>query len=278
MINAVLVDGVQVNNEFTFLSNVRDSVAAQTDLQSYSRGGRSGNALGTPFYRGFIMSLEWTIIATNPNQLIQQRDRLTRFFRLRPDKTQTQTRMLGFVMADGSVREVPAIFTLYSGSISPNDTTKTVIPVIIHTELEYLVSQMEFVDTISVLNLGGFSVPTPVPLDMSNDPFGEPTVITNQGNAEYYPCVKFYAPLDTITLINETTDKQIEYSDELTSSDVLELDFYERTAILNGTTNVLGDITGEWWYLDPGTNVIRLVVSSGDGHAEIKYRHAYRGF
>lgn len=276
MITAVTVDGVQVNNEYTFLSGVRDSTAAQTDLSSYSRGGRSGVALGNPFYRGFVIAMEWTVIGRTSEQLLQQRDRLARFFRLKPDKSANQSKILGFTMADGSTRQVPAIFSPYIGSIRSEDVNKTTIQITAQTELEYFVSSGEFNSTVNVLDLGGFAIPFDVPFAMDNAPSGTETVLNNLGNAEYYPTVTFHAPLDTPILINDTTSKQIQYSDELTSTDKLVLDFYERTAVLNGNQNALADISGDWWYLDSGNNVIRL-SASGTGYAEIKWRHAYRG-
>lgn len=278
MIKNVLLDGVQINNESTFLSNVRDSISAQTDLQTYSRGGRSGVVLGTPFYRGFIISMEWTIIGRTYAELVEARDRLARLFRINPNKSVRQTKVLGFEMADDTVREVPVVFSPHVGSVSGTDTTKTVLQVTAHSELEYMTSNIEMVETFRPLNLGGFAVPFDVPFSLGNNPVGEPTVITNEGNSEFYPCIRLVAPLTTSTLINETVGKQIEFDGDLTNTDELILDFYERTAIKNGTVNVLGDITGDWWHLDPGTNIIRLVVGSGTGFAQIKYRHAYRGF
>lgn len=278
MISMVTINGVEVTNSNTFLSGVRDSAAAQSDVSAYSRGGRSGVALGNPYYRGFVISLEFTVIGSSMAELVEQRDRLASFFRIIPDKIISQTKDLGFVMADGSTRVIPAIFSPYVSQISPQDTTKSVIQVTAHTQREYFVSVDSFSDSVNVLDLGGFTIPFDVPFDMSNSPSGTPLSIQNQGNAEYYPTVTFYADLDEITLINDTTGKQIEYAGALTTTDELELNFYERTAIKNGTTNALADITGEWWYLAPGYNQIRLITTTGDGYATIQYHHAYQGF
>lgn len=277
MIKNVFIDGVQVNDERTFLSKVNDSVAAQTELNSYSRGGRSGVALGNPFYRGFVLALEWTIIGRTQAELLQKRDRLAKFFRIKPNKAVAQTKTLAFEMIDGSVRQIPAIFSPYVGSISPEDTTKSVIQVTCQTEQEYFVSRDLIVSTVRTINLGGFEVPFDVPLNVAHDPVGEPTTISNSGNSEFFPLIRLYAPLNIATLINETTGKELEYAGELTDDDILELDFYNQTAVLNNNINALADITGEWWYLEPGDNIIRLVAGSGDGFAEVEHRHAYRG-
>lgn len=284
MITAVTIDGVLVNNEYTYLSSVRDSVAAQSEIRSYSRGGRNGVVLGNPFYRGFVLSLEWTVIGNTYEKLVEQRDRLARFFRLSPNKSGLQSKILGFTLADGSVRQIPAFFSPYVGSISPQDTTKTTIQVTCQTELEYFVSSEDFSAEIGVQNLGGFSVPFDVPFDMSkldDDSYSEAAgniiVINNRGNAEYYPTLKIEGPLDQISVINDTVNQHIEYAGELQGGDELVIDMYERTAILNGITNVLADVSGDWWYLDPGNNSIRLLAGAGNGSAKICYRYAYRG-
>lgn len=283
MIKNVLLDGVSITNEHTFLSRVRDSASAVSDVQQYSRGGRSGVTLGSPFYKGFVISMEFTIIGRTTEQLLQQRDRLARFFRIRPDKTVSQTKRLGFQMIDGSVRTVPAIFSPYVGLIDPQDTTKTTISVTAQTELEYYESAQEFEQIIEVVDFGGFAVPFDVPFNMANideDPYqdeGGQSVINNLGNSEFYPIIEINAPLNIITLINDTTGKSISYDGELTGEQTLVLDMYNRTAVIDGITNALADITGEWWWLDPGTNAIRLVAGGGTGNAKIKYKYAYRG-
>ena len=284
MIKQVLMNGVSVTNDYTFLSRVRDGASAGSDVQQYSRGGRSGITLGNPFYRGFVFQLEFTVIGRTPTQLLEQRDRLARFFRLRPDKTIKQTREISFVMADDSVRTAQAIFSPYIGSINARDTTRTVIQITGQTELEYLVSQQEFNQVINIVNLGGFAIPFDIPFNMANkdDMYqdeGGGVTINNLGNAEYYPTITVQGPLNIFSLINDTTGKTISYNGELLAEDTLILDMYNRTAVKNGITNDLLNIGNnpDWWWLDAGNNAIRLVAGGGTGSATINYRYAYRG-
>lgn len=285
MIQAVTIDGVQVNDDCTFLTNVSDSSAAQTELRTYARGGRSGVALGNPFYRGFVLSMEWIVACRSYSQLVAKRDRLAKFFRIKPDKTASQTRTLGFIMADGSHRTVPAIFTPYTGGIAASDVTKTTILVTANTELEYMISSNEMTQVINPYKLGGFSIPFDVPFNMNvseTDPYsqtGAAVTINNQGNAEYYPIITFNGDLNVFALYNDTIGKNIGYNGELLEGDTLVLDTYERTAVKNGTTNALADISGssDWLWLEPGNNVLRLVSAGGSGTAVVTYHHAYRG-
>lgn len=285
MIKQVLLDGVSVTNDLTFLSMVRDGASATSDVRTYSRGGRSGITLGLPFYRGFFIQMEFTIIGRTYTELVEQRDRLARFFRVKPDKEAIQSKVLSFVMANDTVREAPCIFSPYVGSVNSTDGTRTIIQVTAQTEIEYLTNPTDLEQTITIQDLGGFSVPFDVPFSIANKSGADYTdqggvsVINNLGNAEYYPIITFNGPLNIFTLFNDTTGKSISYNNELESSDKLVLDMYNRTAVKNGITNdlVYIDDSPDWWWLDPGNNSIRLVAGGGTGNAVIKYRHAYRG-
>lgn len=277
MIQAVLVDGVQVNNANTFLASVTDGASAPIDVSTYPRGGRSGVSLGIPFYRGMVISMEWFLKGNTYSELLSARDRLARMFRLQMDKTQSQTKRLTFVMVDGSSRECDAIFAPFNGSLSPKDTASAYIQVTALSQKEILHSTLEETTNVYVNNLGGFSVPFAIPFTMANNPSQLTAVINNAGNAEYYPTIRVHAPLDTFTISNATTGKSFSFDDSLTSSDYVDLDFYNRTAIKNGTTNVLADVSGTWWWLDPGSNTITLSTVSGNGYAVVTHRSAYRG-
>jgi hypothetical protein len=277
MIVAVLVDGVQVNNAYTFLANVSDGSAAGIDINSYSRGGRSGVSLGSPFYRGFVIQMEWFINGGTAANLMAQRDRLATFFRVKPDKSATQTKTLSFVMIDGSVRTIEAIFAPFNGQISPQNVASCSIAVSAQTEKEYMVSSIESSEIVNVFDGGGFKVPFNVPFSLANYPSQSSTNITNTGNSEYHPWLEVHGDLDTFVLTNQTTGKQISYEGVLEIGDVLRMDLYERTAILNGNTNALADVNEIDWWLDPGVNQITLSTTSGGGYVEIFYKHAYRG-
>lgn len=286
MIEKVLMDGVAITNDTNiFLSSIRDIASARGEVNSYSRGGRSGISLGNPFYKGITIQLEFTVIGNSYTQLIEQRDRLAKFFRINPDKTVQQARTLAFELADGSTRQADAIFAPYVGSLSSSEVNKTIVQVTCQTEKEYLVSSVECETQVDIVDLGGFAVPIDVPLDMANkeDDYADETggvVIRNQGNAEYYPTITFSGPINTFSLINDTTGKTLSYDDELQDEDSLVVDMYRHTAVKNEITNELSKIEGEgkWWWLEPGYNAVRLVAGGGTGNAKVTHRDSYRGF
>lgn len=278
MIQNVYIDGVQVNNDVTSLRAVSDVGAADIALDEYGRGGRSGRVLSTPFYRGFAISMEWFITARSYPDLITQRDRLARIFRLKPDKDTEQKRTLGFELANGVIKEIDVVFAPYRGNISPQDSTTSLLQVNAKSEVEFFTGRTVKTSTVGVYDGGGFGIPMGVPLDMSVSPEQQASVLTNDGNAEYYPLITISGELNAFDLTNETTNQTISYGVALESGDVLVLDMYNRTAVLNGSDNSLANITGDWWYLDSGDNSIKLTTTgTPTGSALITYKDAYRG-
>jgi len=278
MIQNVYIDGVQVNNDMTSLKSVSDVGAADIALDEYGRGGRSGRVLSTPFYRGFAISMEWFITARSYPDLITQRDRLARLFRLKPDKDTEQKRTLGFELANGVIKEIDVIFAPYRGNITPQDSTTSLLQINAKSEVEFFTSRTEKTATVGVYDGGGFGIPMGIPLDMSVSPSQQASVLNNEGNAEYYPLITISGELNAFDLTNETIDQTISYGVALESSDVLVLDMYNRTAVLNGSDNALANITGDWWYLDSGNNSIKLTTTgTPTGSALITYKDAYRG-
>ncbi len=277
MITTVLIDGVAVNNSKRFLTRVKDGAGASVDINSYSRGGRDGVALAKPFYKGMVISMEWFIIADSASDLVTQRDEMARLFRLKVDRTISQTKRLGFTLANGVTKEIPVVFTQFKSDISPEDVHTARILITAQSELEYMYESIEQTLNVPIFAGSGMPIPMPIPMDFSAPLQDDDVTITNDGNAEYYPKITLHGSLDTFNLTNSTTGQTISYSGELDADDYLVLDFYNRTALLNGAINMLSEINGTWWWLAIGDNTIKLTTGAGDGYAEVKYRDAYKG-
>ncbi|NMB82227.1 MAG: hypothetical protein GYA14_10455 [Ignavibacteria bacterium] len=278
MITNVYLNGVEITGANTKIASVRDSISASIDVSDYKRGGRSGVALSTPYYRNFVISMEFWIFGSSTSDLVDKRDSFMSYLRLVADKSSEQKKTLGFKMANGITKEIPVIISDVRSEITPQNLQHSIVTVVVRTELEYFVKSVGANKTIGIYQGGGMAVPMKVPMDMGNPLGGSNIVITNNGNSEFYPIVRVDGYLSGFVLKNNTTNKSIEYSGTLNSSQFLYLDMYNRVALLNSTTNALADISGEWWYLAPGDNEILLITTSGSGGAEfLDYKDAYRG-
>lgn len=277
MIASVLVDGVAVNNSKRFLVSVKDGAGANIDINSYARGGRDGVALSKPFYRGMVISMEWFIVAESASDLATQRDAMAKLFRLKVDRTESQTKRLGFVLANGVTKEIPVVFTAFKSDLSPENVHTASILIQAQSELEYMYEATEQTLNLQIFAGSGMPIPMPIPMNFAAPLGVDDSVVTNDGSAEYYPTVIMHGALGAFDLKNSTTGKTLSYSGELDADDYLTLDFYNRTAVLNGVSNVLANVSGDWWWLGLGDNTLKLTTSSGNGYAEVKYRDAYKG-
>lgn len=97
----------------------------------------------------------------------------------------------------------------------------------------------------------------------------------NAGSISTPPSMTVYGPLTNVTVTNETTDQSITITYTLASGEFLDLDFAERTVLLNGTASRYYAMTGDWWDLAPGTNTLRMTANSGTGTVAVSWRDTW---
>lgn len=279
MLSDVKLGGVTLLNAKRHITGIKGLGAPEVDVQSFARGGRSGVALSTPFYRGHVFTIEFLIVGSSFEDYVNQRDDFMGMMRLQIDKTAEQKKTLEITLADGSVRKADVIIGVPKGDLSAEEKIHGKFTVPFYTEREYLRGNDKNA-TVYIFNGGGFAIPWGIPLDVSTTTGAQEQTLTNGGNTDSYPVVRVYGDMTSFDLVNETTGKTLSCSEALaTSSDYIDFDFYHRTAVKNGTTNVLNNVSGEWFWLQPGDNVIKLVTAStsADARAEITYQDAHLG-
>jgi hypothetical protein len=132
---------------------------------------------------------------------------------------------------------------------------------------------------LSVFVGGGGGIPMTIPFSLGVGGTGA-TTLTNSGNGVDYPTVVINGPLTNPSLRNDTTDKTLSINYSLGSStDTITLDFYNRTALYNDSTNVFGYVSGDWWTLPAGDSVVKFTAASYDSNAnaEFSYYDSYLG-
>lgn len=131
---------------------------------------------------------------------------------------------------------------------------------------------------ISLWSGGGWGLPFELPLDMS---CGGDVVanVVNDGNTKSYPIITLYGQLEDATLTNETNGDTFSLDYEIADASQVVIDTFNRTIILNGTTNLRQYFSGDWLSLDPGGNGIKLTATTYGYNALVllTYRDSYLG-
>ena len=89
------------------------------------------------------------------------------------------------------------------------------------------------------------------------------TTITNNGWTDTYPLITLNGPIINPILGNETENLELNFQVELTDSDTLVVDLYNKLITLNGNParNLL--TTGQWFSAQPGNNLFYLTGNAG---------------
>lgn len=91
---------------------------------------------------------------------------------------------------------------------------------------------------------------------------GTPGAVVVDTIADVYPVWTVTGTTVNPTLENRTTGTTIEYNGTITASQTLVIDMLNQTAKLNGA-NVLGNVSGDWIILAPGTNQLAYNADNG---------------
>lgn len=106
-------------------------------------------------------------------------------------------------------------------------------------------------------------------------------IVTNSGNAETPPLITIYGPgaNPQLVVIIGGTEYTMNVDIDLIDTDIVELDFANRTATLNGTTNIYNLVSGDYWKLPPGDSTFRYLAAIGttteDSRAQLSWQNAY---
>lgn len=125
---------------------------------------------------------------------------------------------------------------------------------------------------------GGYITPYILPVIWEAG--GAPTVVVNNGNANYYPTVTLHDEALNPIITNLATGESFGLNLSMLDGDEVVIDMYNRTVTLNGS-DILGNKTDDsiWWALLPGNNPIMLETDTADDPitAVITWRNGVTG-
>lgn len=139
-------------------------------------------------------------------------------------------------------------------------------------------SAIPFTATVNLYEGGGFGVPFAIPLAVdAGDDTSE--VVANAGNGYVFPTITIYGQGTNPTISNANTGQTLSVLRALSDGEFVVIDTYNRTAMLNGNTNITHQISGDWLYLRAGNNDVRLSMTTPNANAKatFEWRNCYIG-
>ncbi|MFJ8727764.1 phage distal tail protein [Streptomyces sp. NPDC093269] len=119
-----------------------------------------------------------------------------------------------------------------------------------------------------------------LPLTVGNSQVLGAVTVDNDGDDNAYPIWTITGPATSISLTNVTTGEVLVLSHTITVGDTVVIDTRERqqTALLNGVTNLWGDISdaSTLWALEPGSNDLTLTVTGSTSNTRVRMTYQPR--
>lgn len=218
----------------------------------------------------------------------QTTEALCNYFTARPSNSLYQgTNTVGFGISDGFY------FSNNDWSLGEFNTFKSNNQILVHYALNTptdtkitdatLVEQLEALDAMRLfIGENNILVSTPTPNLPSTLQFDYYTKYQTLSGAEWeeggtkgativdvdaidntYPVWELIGPAINPTISVLTTNTTLTYNGTITASQKLVIDMFNKTATLNGTS-VIGNVTGDFVYMAPGTNRVAYTAGNAD--------------
>lgn len=250
-----------------------DFPQVRTDVKD--RGNYHGATFGAAFYGRRIMAIEGEIIASDTTDFETKR----RALQSAVDLYDGLKTLRVFSKSGLTLQSDVVVNSAFDSPYKAGMAIRCDFRIEFVAPFPFLESYVEKSVDVAILNGGGGEVPMEIPFSLALGSSVQ-QLVENEGNAHAFPTIRIYGTIADPTLTNETTGETLSITQDLAGdSDYIDLDFYNRTAVLNGTTNIMQYVSGDWFTLKPGQNSIKLTGSSANSHAvaTLSYRDSYLG-
>jgi hypothetical protein len=275
MITQVWLDTTRLDNNKRFLQAINNLAFPFIAYSETRKASFVGKSVSASMFAGYKFSMQWTVGGSSFSDLADQREE---FVGVLGSIAVNEGATLKIVKANGVTAQIEVVSIDVDADITARDPLQNQLRCVMDTEYPYLQSDTLNTVDVFVFSGGGMEIPMEIPMDMSAGGVNEVT-ITNDGNAEAYPLFRFIGALQNPTITNFTTGKTLNVNTTLASpSNIIEVDTFLRTAtLLPAGTNARSLISGDFWTLVAGDNLIRLGSAVDTGKCEVIYRDSYYG-
>lgn len=138
------------------------------------------------------------------------------------------------------------------------------------------------VENVITMNLpsdsGGLVLPFTTILTLTGTLTSGTRTINNAGTATTTWRAVINGPVTNPRLVNFTSGQELRIGVTVASGRTLVLDSAVRSVLLDGTSSRRGNVSGQWWQLAPGNNLIGWFSETASGTAtfQVTYRDAWR--
>lgn len=275
MISSLTIGSITFNSGSNYyITDVPGLYMPPIRQQSYDLASEHFGLYVSSFYGKRRFSLAGWVVGDSVSDFQSKRDALIQALDISGQTEQT----ISITLANGRTVQINAVCIGFDFPIKSGEPNASQFNAQFEASFPFLVSTGETSANISLAAGGGGTVPATVPMSLNAD-LGGKLFAVNSGNAIYYPTVRISGSVVNPGLRNVTTGKELDFTITLADGEYIDIDFKRKTVTDNTGLNRFSTVTGDWWFIQPGTNEIRFLANAydSDALANIKFRDSWLG-
>jgi hypothetical protein len=263
----------QANGNY-WISDIAGLEMPPVRVVDYNLAGEHFGLFVSALYGKRAFSLQGWVTGSDVSDFITKRDALQNALNIISGEI-----AINFTLANSRQVTINAIPTKLDFMPDPGVLTAAKFNIGFSASFPFLVSTSENSASTGLAISGGGTVPPPeMPMALTGNSGGSISGY-NYGNGIYYPTARIYGPVTNPSIRNDTLNKELRLTATLISGQYLDVDFKRKTIIDQNGSNKYSIKTGDWWYMVPGSNIIKFLADAYDVSALVTlyWRDSYLG-